>query len=191
MYLGPHHFQAQNRYFEESVHFATAILWKNAYGFSACQLDADALRNGTVALVHARGIFEDGLTFDIPGCDSLPESRNITGVFPPTADQLTVFLAVPRWLPDGQNCNLQSGQGVNTRYTGVIEMMHDENTGRDEKPVGLTKARSTAMSSSRFSGLPLRKAINVHPGFMGRPLCLSWSLTSRRAGGRESRSAPP
>ncbi|MGA7925762.1 MAG: type VI secretion system baseplate subunit TssK [Candidatus Sulfotelmatobacter sp.] len=137
MYLGPHHFQAQNRYFEESVHFATASLWKNAYGFSACQLDSDALRNGTVALVHARGIFEDGLTFDIPGCDSLPESRNITGVFPPTADQLTVFLAVPRWLPDGQNCNLQSGQGVNTRYTGVVEMMHDENTGRDAKPVQL------------------------------------------------------
>jgi type VI secretion system protein ImpJ len=137
MYLGPHHFQAQNRYFEESVHFATASLWKNAYGFSACQLDADALRNGTVALVHARGIFADGLTFDIPGCDSLPESRNITGVFPPTADQLTVFLAVPRWLPDGQNCNLQSGQGVNTRYTGVVEMMHDENTGRDAKPVQL------------------------------------------------------
>jgi len=137
MYLGPQHFQAQNRYFEESVHFATASLWKNAYGFSACQLDADALRNGTVALVHARGIFEDGLTFDIPGCDSLPESRNITGVFPPTADQLTVFLAVPRWLPDGQNCNLQSGHGVNTRYTGVVEMMHDENTGRDAKPVQL------------------------------------------------------
>ena len=108
MYLGPHHFQAQNRYFEESMHFATASLWKNAYGFSACQFDADALRNGTVALVHARGIFEDGLPFDIPGCDSLPQSRNITGLFPPTADHLTVSLAVPRWLPDGQNCDLQS-----------------------------------------------------------------------------------
>ena len=137
MYLGPHHFQAQNRYFEESMHFATASLWKNAYGFSACQFDADALRNGTVALVHARGIFEDGLPFDIPGCDSLPQSRNITGVFPPTADHLTVSLAVPRWLPDGQNCDLQSANDSNTRYTGVVEMMHDENTGRDEKPVQL------------------------------------------------------
>jgi type VI secretion system protein ImpJ len=137
MYLGPHHFQAQNRYFEESVHFATASLWKNAYGFSACQLDADVLRNGTVALVHARGIFEDGLPFDIPGCDSLPQSRNIAGVFPPTADHLTVSLAIPRWLPDGQNCDLQSAPGTNARYTGVVEMMHDENTGRDEKPVQL------------------------------------------------------
>ena len=26
MYLAPHHFQAQNRYFEEAMHFATASL---------------------------------------------------------------------------------------------------------------------------------------------------------------------
>src|SRR5579862_4557502 len=72
MYLAPHHFQAQSRYFEESVHFATASLWKDAYGFGDFQLDADALRSGTVALLQARGIFEDGLTFDIPECDPLP-----------------------------------------------------------------------------------------------------------------------
>ena len=137
MYLAPHHFQAQNRYFEDSVHFATASLWKNGYGFSSCQLDADALRNGTVTLVHARGMFEDGLPFDIPGSDSLPESRNIAAIFPPTADHLTIELAIPRWLPDGQNCKLESGPDANTRYSGVVEMLHDENTGRDEKPVQL------------------------------------------------------
>ena len=34
MYLAPHHFQAQNRYFEESVHFATSSLWRDAYGLA-------------------------------------------------------------------------------------------------------------------------------------------------------------
>src|ERR1019366_4619322 len=77
MYLGPHHFQAQNRYFEDSVHFATASLWKDAYGFADCQLDTDALRNGTVALLHARGMFEDGMVFDMPECDPLPEPCSI------------------------------------------------------------------------------------------------------------------
>jgi len=137
MYLAPHHFQAQNRYFEDAVHFATASLWKNGYGFSACQLDADALRNGTVTLVNALGIFEDGLPFAIPECDALPESRNIAALFPPTADHLTIALAIPRWLPDGQNCKLESGPEASTRYSGVVEMLHDENTGRDEKPVQL------------------------------------------------------
>jgi type VI secretion system protein ImpJ len=137
MYLAPHHFQAQNRYFEDAVHFATASLWKYGYGFSACQLDTDALRNGTVTLVHARGMFDDGLPFDIPGCDAIPEPRNIAGLFPATADHLTVCLAIPRWLPDGQNCKLESGPDAGTRYSGVVEMLHDENTGRDEKPVQL------------------------------------------------------
>jgi type VI secretion system protein ImpJ len=137
MYLAPHHFQAQNRYFEDSVHFATASLWNNGHGFSACQTDADALRNGTVTLVNACGIFEDGLPFAIPECDSPPESRNISELFPPTADHLTVSLAIPRWLPDGQNCKLESGPDPGTRYSGVVEMLHDENTGRDEKPVQL------------------------------------------------------
>ena len=63
MYLAPQHFQAQNRYFEEAVHFATASLWRDSYGLAACQLDADALRNGTVSLLHARGMFQDGLPF--------------------------------------------------------------------------------------------------------------------------------
>ena len=50
MYLAPHHFQAQSRYFEESMHFATASLWNDAYGFADRELNADALRNGTVAV---------------------------------------------------------------------------------------------------------------------------------------------
>ena len=35
MYLAPHHFQAQNRYFENSIHFATENLWNESYGFAA------------------------------------------------------------------------------------------------------------------------------------------------------------
>ncbi len=106
MYLAPQHFQAQNRYFEEAVHFATASLWRDAYGLAACQLDADALRNGTVSLLHARGMFQDGLPFDIPECDPRPDPRNIVEQFLPATDSLTVALAVPRWVQGQQNCDL-------------------------------------------------------------------------------------
>ncbi len=137
MYLAPHHFQAQSRYFEESMHFATASLWKDAYGFADRELNADALRNGAVELLHARGMFEDGLVFDMPECDELPEPCKIEDKFPPTADHLTVALAVPRWIADGQNCDLENIPDGNTRYTRVVEELHDENTGRDDKPVHL------------------------------------------------------
>jgi len=106
MYLAPHHFQAQNRYFEEAVHFATAGLWNDAYGLADYQLDTDAIRNGTVALLQARGIFEDGLAFDMPDSDPLPAAYSIVEEFPPTASHLVLSLSVPRWVSDGRNCSL-------------------------------------------------------------------------------------
>src|SRR3954452_6285042 len=66
MYLGPHHFQVQARYFEDATRFATASLWPFSYGVAGCRLDADALENGTLSVLHARGIFPDGLVFDLP-----------------------------------------------------------------------------------------------------------------------------
>jgi type VI secretion system protein ImpJ len=135
MYLAPQHFQAQNRYFEESFHFATASLWRDAYGLAACQLDADALRNGTVSLLHARGMFQDGLPFDIPECDPRTDPRNIVEQFLPATDSLTVALAIPRWREGQQNCDLDSFTAENARYLSTTEMVHDENTGLEPKPV--------------------------------------------------------
>src|ERR1700745_4066230 len=96
MYLAPHPFQAQNRYFEDSVQFAVTSLWRDAYGLISCQLNEDAIRNGTVAVVHAVGVFPDGLPFDMPECDALPPPRNISESFSPVAENLVVSLAIPR-----------------------------------------------------------------------------------------------
>src|SRR5215475_1945158 len=81
MYLGPHQFQAQGRYFEDSLEFATSALWFKNFGFTGYSLDAEALQNGTVSLIHARGIFPDGIAFHMPQCDALPEARPIGDVF--------------------------------------------------------------------------------------------------------------
>jgi len=44
-------------------------------------VDGDALQNGILALSHARGIFEDGLVFDMPECDGLPQPRSFADAF--------------------------------------------------------------------------------------------------------------
>src|ERR1051325_11196889 len=79
MYLGPHHFQAQSRYFEDSTRFTVSSLWFDTWGLVGAQFDAEAFKNGTVPLVHARGIFPDGLVFHMPESDALPEARNKIG----------------------------------------------------------------------------------------------------------------
>jgi type VI secretion system protein ImpJ len=137
MYLGPHHFQAQNRYFEDSIGFATSSLWFRPYGLAGFEMDADALRNGTVSVVHARGILPDGLPFQIPECDPVPEARNIADVFPPTRDDLTVLLAIPPRKANGLNCSLSELDGAEARFRAEIRPFHDENTGSDERPVRL------------------------------------------------------
>src|SRR5258708_10423796 len=104
MHLGPHHFQAQSRYSEDSIHFATSSLWFAPFGLVGLELDADALKNGTVSIVNTRGIFPDGLPFQMPESDPLPVPRHITYEFPPTRDTLTIMLATAPRTP----CDLTS-----------------------------------------------------------------------------------
>lgn len=138
MYLGTHHFQAQNRYFEDLIHFTASSLWYEPYGLISSQLDADALRNGMVSVIQARGIFPDGLLFDMPESDPLPATRNISDLFPPTQQRLGIDLAIPAYKPDGLNCTLsENGSAPLTRYVARPHPLADENTGRDEKTLQL------------------------------------------------------
>lgn len=138
MYLGPHHFQVQSRYFEDSIRFATSTLWFEAYGIAGCYLDPEALFNGTVSLIHARGLFRDGLPFHMPDADPAPPARNIAGLFPPAQDALLVYLAVPARKPDGVNTDMPGSETkVAVRFRSISTILHDETTGRDEKPVNL------------------------------------------------------
>ena len=117
MYLGPHHFQAQSRYFEDSIGFTTAALWFEPWGLVGAQLDAEALKNGTVSLIHARGIFDDGMVFHMPECDPLPDPRHIADLFPAVRDTVTIMLAVAPRRPEGAN-TMTSGEVTTLSQAG-------------------------------------------------------------------------
>ncbi|HEX4748585.1 MAG TPA: type VI secretion system baseplate subunit TssK [Bryobacteraceae bacterium] len=136
MYLGPHHFQAQSRYFEDTIHFTTDSLWFCPFGLLGYELNAEALRNGTLLLTHARGVFEDGLTFDMPASDAVPEPRQIEPAFSPISDNLLAYLAVPTRKVLGGNCTLEpDGIVNNTRFVAEEKQVFDDITGGEDKPV--------------------------------------------------------
>jgi type VI secretion system protein ImpJ len=135
MYLGPHHFQVQARYFEDASRFAIASLWPFSYGIGGCRLDADALENGTVSVLHARGIFPDGLVFDMPDSDALPAVRNLADLFPPTRDTVTVLLGVPERKAGGRNCATSPTENQSARFVAATRPVRDENNGVDERSV--------------------------------------------------------
>lgn len=125
MHLAPHHFQAQTRYFEELSGFLLSGLYFKPYGLVACELSAEALLNGTVSLVHARGVMPDGILFHFPG-DTPPEPLAIQDRFSPTRESHLVLLAIPAD---------RSGGAGTQRYVAETRHLPDETTGADEKPV--------------------------------------------------------
>lgn len=140
MYLAPHHFQAQTQSFEDLIQFSTSNLWFEPYGLVGFELDSEALRNGNLALVHARGIFPDGLTFHMPDSDPLPPSRYIADLFPPTQESTTVYLALPSRREQGPNCVLEAGHGPDhMRFTAEARSLPDDNTGRDDRSLQLAR----------------------------------------------------
>ena len=180
MYLGPHHFQAQNRYFEDALNFVTSSLWRDAWGFSGVEFDADALRNGTLALTHARGIFGDGLAFDLPASDPAPPPRLFTPLFSPVADHLTMHLAVPVVVRDGQNTSM-NGSANGTRYIAFEQKMPDQNTGLDEKPIQVGRKNLLLLAESelsdRYVHLPLVRLLRDGTGrFEADPVFIPPSL---------------
>ena len=138
MHLAQHHFQTQSRYFEDSVRFAIAQLYYKPYGTTACELDAQAIANGVVSLVHAQGVMPDGLAFYMPDSDPIPESRDIRSVFSPTHDSHLVMLAVPAFVQNGANCEQPRGSnGHVPRFRLETQSVRDDTTGRDDHAVEL------------------------------------------------------
>ena len=168
MYLGPHHFQVQSRYFEDSIQFATSTLWFSSYGLAGVDLDAEALQNGTVSLLHARGIFRDGLTFHMPESDALPEPRAVADLFPPTHDGIVVLLAIPPRKPNGFNCSLPDGEIAEARYTAEPRVLRDENTGADERTVHLGRKNLRLLFDTEPAGdlltMPIARVVRDGAG---------------------------
>ncbi len=189
MYLGPHHFQVQSQSFEELVHFSTSSLWFAPYGVISCKLDPDALQNGMLSVIHARGLFPDGMAFQMPDADALPPLLNINELFSTTRESLLVLLAVPERRPDGPNCALDSEPTqVEVRYQAEILTLPDENTGRDEKQIQVGRKNIRfALETQDNTGLvtlPVARVIRdgsgrfiFDPSFI--PPCLQISASER------------
>src|SRR5260370_1236928 len=135
MYLGPHHFQAQSRYFEDSIQFATSALWFDTYGVVGCKLSAEALRNGVVAVMHAGGmamlpiarIKRSGagyFIFDpefIPPCLQIIASERILSVLSrliETLEEKGASLAVPK--RDGAKASFSTREIANFWFLHTV-----------------------------------------------------------------------
>ena len=91
MFLGPQHFQQQDRFLLNTVAGINNGRGQFAYGFTDIEIDTNALSEGKFSLTRISGIFQDGTPFNLPEDDELPDPIEISEN---TRDQV-VSLALP------------------------------------------------------------------------------------------------
>jgi len=136
MYLSPHHFQTQSRYFEDSLAFLASSLWPQPWGLLHAELDQKAIRNGSAVLLHASGIFPDGLTFELPNSDPPAPARNLLELFPPTDAALPLYLTVPARRDNGFDLDPAAAPN-SSRFSIMQRTLRDETNGVDEREIEL------------------------------------------------------
>ena len=72
MFLKPHHFQQQDRFFENIIDHRLNNCLSNGWGFTRLVVDEDLLKQGKICISEASGVLPDGTCFNFPAKDQSP-----------------------------------------------------------------------------------------------------------------------
>lgn len=136
--LNPQHLQAQDRYLEDKLGFHFSALTHAPWGFVELEMDDEALAGGEVRLERAAGLLPDGLVFDIPAADDGPAPRGLKSHWRPDQTAMLVQLAIPGLRVGGRNVATEADDR-SARFSTQVLAMPDENTGRAEKDILVTR----------------------------------------------------
>ncbi len=136
--LAPQHLQLQDRFVEDLLSFQVSALQANPWGFSALEIDRELLDGGVLALSSGRGLFPDGLAFEMPGVDPLPKPRPLEAAWAPDQESLAAYLAISEYRPGGRNVSVDEDSS-DARYSAEVVFHRDENTGQAEKPIQVAR----------------------------------------------------
>jgi len=143
MFLMPQHFQEQDEYIEYALHFRGAVSNFANWGFSRLGIDEASLVNGHLTLRHCEGIFSDGLFFQAPLIDELPEGRPVEEhMADPQKPFVDAYLGIPaaRTSSASYQFNSSDGDGHSAfRYTVEARPTMDATMGTDEKVIQVAR----------------------------------------------------
>lgn len=129
MFLRPHHFQAADRYWHDQLQQSSRWDITNNWGIHSIDINPDALKNFRFEVRHLQCRLRDGTLIRVPqdGILAPLEFRDALS----RKNPLEIAVAVP--LVQLGRSNLQTGEGMNVRYSAEIprEGIPDENTGQN------------------------------------------------------------
>lgn len=136
--LTPQHLQVQDRFVEDLLSFQLSSLSESPWGFSAIEIDRELLDGGTLGLSKARGLFPEGLAFDMPDADPLPEPQPLEDMWEPDQETMDVYLAITEYRAGGRNVSIDF-EDRDARFSAEVVFQRDENTGQAEKPIQVAR----------------------------------------------------
>ena len=142
MFLQPHHFQQEARFFEHLVDARVRAADTYAWGFSELVIDEAQLALGRVALTRASGVLTDGTPFSMPDADALPAPFEVAA----DVQGEVIYLVAPLARFGATDVEF-GGDGAErgdsmSRYVVVDQALRDQaNAADDPEPVQLGAVR--------------------------------------------------
>jgi type VI secretion system protein ImpJ len=138
MFLRPQHFQQQERYIESYAQRCVASSSGFFWGFSALEIDANALRLGMVVVQHAVGIMPDGTPFDLNEDKIQPLAFD----FPKNAKNVKICLVLPPAREGAENVIYDEKDASTARFRAVAFKTGDGNeAGAQEAEIQVGRPR--------------------------------------------------
>lgn len=134
LFLRPHHFQAADRYWNETL--ANSESWDHAYSYGVrhIRISREAIGNSQVEISECNARMKDGTLISVePGQD--PDRVDLRNAFDRDST-VRVYLAVPKLKLGTQNV-LEGGQQQKLRYLARNASMQDESEGGNDQDVEL------------------------------------------------------
>ncbi|MGA9671053.1 MAG: type VI secretion system baseplate subunit TssK, partial [Terracidiphilus sp.] len=107
------------------------------------------MRNGLAILSFASGILPDGLIFDLPDCDSVPDPAHLSDLFSSIDSEIILYLAIPPRQDQGLDCD--QGGGSNARYSAVQRTLRDDSVGQGESTISFARKNLALVSEARLA----------------------------------------
>ena len=136
LFLSPQMFQQQERYLELQTHRRCEPLGPLYWGFQALAIETGALASGRLELTHARGVWPDGLAFDVPSLAAAPAALRLDAEHAGH----DIVLALPRCVPQTQDvCYEHEAPGVFRHVVFDAELQDVQPTSQGARSVQLLR----------------------------------------------------
>ena len=130
LFLQPHHFQLQDRYFDASFAHLTRQLGPHYWGVGRLEVDESELQNEILSVKRGEFIFQDGSCVIVPGNGRVC-ARSFSQTGYKEGQSLTAFLGLAKWKTASKNVTeldeSNAANPTNTRFVCKINPVEVSN----------------------------------------------------------------